>query len=239
MIRSISYLILLAAFICSCSQEHPEATRTVPLSPFASMEIKSFFSVYLVQDTYYAVEIVGRDDLISHVDASIEGDVLVLADRSRGKWMHPGSNKIKVYVHSPRHGTVNAYAAYALRSVNAITSDLDIVNHPEVRYSEIDVILNNDHFSYWNNYSCNGKLTLRGECNSFEINTYALHSVNAADLRAQSGWVTTYAKGDCDVRVVGQLKCSIHGQGNIYVHGSPAEVIVEEQTSTGKVVWVP
>lgn len=202
------------------------------------IDINSVFSVYLVQDTSYAVEILADVNVIDHIDARINGDVLVLTNNSRQKWMHPESNKVKVYVHSTNHRQVNANSTYALYSVNALTSDLAVVNEADVKFSEIDLTLNGNAFSYWNNYLCDGRLTLRGQCGNLEIHNFALHQVNAVDLNAQSGVITSYARADCRVYVTGQLTCSLHGQGNIYVYGNPTEIIIKEQTSTGQVIRV-
>jgi hypothetical protein len=231
-------IFLVAALLSACEDEYIETTRTLPLGPFTTIDIKSVFSIYLIQDTFYGVEIVGDDDIINHVDATVDGDVLSLVDNRQVKWTTPESNKIKVYVRSPNHGTINAYATYSLYSANVITTDLRIVNQPEVRFSEIDLALDSKSFYYWNNYSCNGRLMLRGQCESFTINNYALHAVDASGLNAQSGILTTYAKAACSVNVANQFTCSVHGQGNIYVHGNPAELIVKEITSSGQVIKV-
>ena len=239
MIKAKSYIILLAlASLSSCSDEYLEARRSVPLSPFTTTEIHSVFSVYLVQDNFYGVEIVADDDIINQIDATVQGDVLTLVDNRSVKWTTPESNEIKIYVHSPDHGTVDAHSTYSLYSVNAITSDLVIFHQPNVRFSEIDLTLDNNSFYYWNNYMCGGKLTLRGTCGSFEINNYALHQVNASELTAQSGLVNTYAKADCWVNVTGQFTYRLHGQGNIYVYGNPNELIMQEHTSSGRLIRV-
>lgn len=233
------YFILLASILLSsCSDEYRETTRTVPLSVFTTIHINSVFSVYLIQDTFYAVDLVGDNDVVSYIDARIDGDVLSLTNNSRQKWMHPESNKVKVYVHSPNLGRIEAYSAYLLYSVNPITSDLSIVNQSDVKFSEIDLMLNSYSFFYWNNYLCDGKLTLHGQCENFEIYNFALHAVSAADLKAQSGFISTYAKADCRVYVTDQLTYDLHGQGNIYVHGHPAKVIMQGHTSTGQVIFV-
>lgn len=233
------YLVLLTSVLLwSCSDEYHEASRKVPLTPFTGIRINSVFSVYLVQDTIYAVDIVADVSVVNHIDARIDSNDLVLTDNSSLKWMHPESNKVKVYVHSANHSRINANSAYALYSVNAITSDLAVVNEPDVKFSEIDLTLNSNLFSYWNNYLCDGKMTLRGQCGNLEINNFALHQVNGVDLKIQSGVITTYAKADCKVTVMGRLTCSLYGQGNIYVYGNPAEVIIKERTSSGQVIRV-
>ena len=234
-----TYIILLASvLISSCSDEYLEARRTVPLSPFTTTEIHSVFSVYLVQDNFYGVEIVADDDIINSIDATIQGQVLSLIDNRGVKWTSPESNEVKVYVHSPDHGTISAYSTYSLYSVNPITSNLAIIHQPNVRFSEIDLTLDNDSFYYWNNYMCGGKLTIRGQCENFDINNYALHQVNASELTAQSGFISTYAKADCRVNVTGQLTYSLNGQGNIYVYGNPDDLIMQEHTSTGRLIRV-
>ena len=232
------FILLIAISLSSCSDEYLEARRTVPISPFKSIDIRSVLSVYLVQDSFYSVDIVADDDIISYIDATIHGDVLTLVDNRNVKWTTPESNEIKVYVHAPDHGMINAYSTYSLYSVNPITSGLAIFHQPNVSFSEIDLTLANDSFYYWNNYMCGGKLTLRGQCESFDINNYALHQVNASELTAQAGVISTYAKADCRVHVTGQLTYSLNGQGNIYVYGSPNELIMQEHTSTGRLIKV-
>jgi hypothetical protein len=238
--KLVKTYIVLFAFVglAGCSDEYVEARRTVSLTPFTSVDIHSVFSVYLVQDSFYGVDIVADDDIINNIDVRVQGDILSLVDNRKVKWTTPESNKVKVYVHAPDHGTINAYATYSLYSVGAITSNLEIIHQPNVRFSEIDLNLDNGSFYYWNNYMCAGKLTLRGQCESFDINNYALHQVNASELRAQSGLISTYAKADCRVNVAGRLKYSLHGQGNIYVYGNPDELIMQEHTSSGKLIRV-
>lgn len=231
-------ILLTLAVLWACEDTYTPMTRTISLPSFASVSIKSVFTIYLVQDTVYAVRVVADDDAVDHIEAIVTGDVLTLTDNSKQKWLRPKSNKVTLYLHSPAHGLVNAVVDYTLYSSNVITSNVSVVNEPEVKFSEIDLTLNCATFSYWNNYLCNGRLTLRGSCGNFDINNFALHEVNTVDLDAQTGFLNHSGRTDCKVYVRNQLRCNLNGPGNIYVHGNPTEVIIEEQTSTGQLIRV-
>lgn len=239
LVKSYFTLAITALLLSSCMDQYKETTKVVSVSPFSTLQINSVFSVYLVQDTLYSVKIEADDDVVNQVEARVERDVLSLTDNNKQKWMNPENNKIKVYVHSPNHYWINASSSYSLYSTNTITSDeLHIVNEGAVKLTEIDLSINCLYFSYWNNYLAGGKLTVTGKCENFQIDNYGLHLVNTVGLNARTGLITNYAKADSRIYASERLECNLHGTGNIYVYGNPAEIILKEHTSSGQVIRV-
>jgi hypothetical protein len=223
--------------LASCGDKYEETTRSVPVSPFTTLHINSVFNIYLVEDTQYMVEVVGDEDAVGQIEASVEGEALTLTDHNKRKWLKPEENKIKVYVHSPEHNMIYAKSSYSLQSVNTIaSSQLYIVNQPEVKVSEIDITIDCQFVVYWNNYLAGGHLILKGRCEDMEINNYALHSVNTVALNTRRGVINSYAKGDCEIYVTERLEYQLEGPGNIYLYGNPAEIVLLDQTPAGRLI---
>jgi hypothetical protein len=128
----------------------------------------------------------------------------------------------------------------SIRSVNTIvTRELRIIVGNRPKLTEIDLMLDCDKFYYWNNFQCGGKVVLRGSATYMELNLFALVSVDGRDLATHYAIIENNSKGDCEVDVSEQLEYSIRGRGNIYLHGSPVEIILDEQTSSGRLIEVP
>jgi hypothetical protein len=232
--RLLSGLIFILA---SCGDPYEETTRNISVPSFTTVEIKSVFSIYLVEDTRYGIVITGDKDAVNQVEARVEGEVLILSDHNKGKWLKPEQNKVKVYIHSPEHSVIHAKSSYSLHSVNTITSGaLYILNYPDVKVSEIDLTTDCEFLWYWNNYQAGGNLIFKGKCDVLVINNYALHTVNTVELNARSGYINNFAKGDCKVYVAERLECQLQGMGNIYLYGDPAEIVLIERTSTGQLI---
>lgn len=230
--------VLIICFWC-CTDEYEEVTKTLSISPYSILEIESVFSIYLVEDTVYSVTIVGHKDVVNQIEATVNDGVLTLKDNNKQKWLHPSQNKVKIYVHSPEHYRIDARTSYALRSVNTIKSEqLWIVNDVNVKVSEIDLMIDCRFTLYWNNYTAGGRLVLRGKSEGVQIDNHALHTINSTELEVQSGIVNNYAQGDCRIYIAQRLEYQVHGPGNIYLYGNPPEIVLLQQTSTGRLIEV-
>lgn len=237
LIKKCSILVVAGFLFGSCADQYKETIRVLSVAPFSTLQIKSVFTIYLVQDTTYSVKIVADDAVINQIDAHVESNTLYLIDNNKQKWMNPENNKVTLYIHSPAHNGINAESTYSLYSTNTITAnELWIINDGAVKLCDIDLNIDCQSFVYWNNYLSGGKLTLKGKCKSFNIGNFALHQINTVDLQSESGYISSYAKADSRIYVTDTLTCDLHGTGNIYVYGNPSTIIVDQNTSSGQVI---
>jgi hypothetical protein len=237
------YIVLLVAgiMLVSCEDDGSrEASVYKTTLPFDIIELNSVFEVYLVQDTLHALEIVGDEDVVKHVTFQVEGGTLSVQNNSTAKWVNPAHNSLRLYLHSDLFHEIRPNETCSIRSVNAIGGDFfQIVMGSRPKLTEIDLTLDCDTFYYWNNFQCGGKVTLRGSTKYLEIYSFALVSVDALDLTTKYAIVKNNSKGDCEVTVSEQLSYAIRGRGNIYLHGSPAKIIRDEVTSSGRLIERP
>ncbi len=230
--------LMLLTFFLSCEENGvEEETYYERLLPFNTLELNSVFDVYLIQDTIYAVKIVGNPNVIKNILFKVENGILRISNESRGKWLGPENNRVKLYISSNRLSQIFPKETCYIETVNPIiTDDFSIIQGNKPKLSQINLTLDCGTFLYWNNYQCGGKLTLRGKTKNLIVYSFALMSVNARELRTDYALIENNSKGDCQVFVTDMIEYSIRGVGNIYLQGNTNEIVANEQTSTGRLI---
>jgi hypothetical protein len=231
-------LLLFIVLMSSCGNDGQEETfRYDELQDFTEVELNSVFDVYLQQDTLHSIRIVGSEKAVSHISYRVDSGVLRMADNAKLKWLSPRDNRIKVYLSALQFNSILVNEASRIQSVNTIESDqLSITMGPKTKLNEINLDLDVDSFTYWNNHQCGGNMKLGGKATHLTIYTFALMSVDAGALTVTSAFVDNSSLGDCEIFVTDRLEYSIHGLGNIYLHGNPQEIILRESSSSGQLV---
>ncbi len=228
-------ILFLIFLMCpSCKNDVEEITRDVKLSPFHGLEMNGTFRVYLIQDTVYSIKIVGTNPEL--VSLTIANDVLSISNQAKGKWLNPKANKVELYIRSNQLNQILANETCYFETINPIISDIAIIMGSSVKLIEARLELDCNSFYYWNNYQCGGKITLSGRVNNLNVNMFAIMSVDASSLIANTATIDNDSKGECDLFVTDRLEYSIRGTGNIYLKGDPKEIVLDEKTSTGQLI---
>lgn len=229
---------LLSTLFFSCGNDELEETsRFEKLPSFHTLHLNSVFNVYLIQDTTFSVRIAGFGDTPEKISLMVVGDTLTIADPSKGKWFSPEKNKVKLYISADKLAVVYANATCYFESINPIISNqFALIMESDVKLMEANLELNCNNFTYWNNYLCGGKLTLSGRVGGLSATTFATMAIDASNLIADRAYLDNNSKGDCTLFVNDRLEYSIRGIGNIYLGGNPAEIILGEKTSSGRLI---
>jgi len=176
---------------------------------------------------------------IQNIECEVKNDTLVLQDLNKGKWLRPQSNHITLLISSPDLYSIVADESYALSNIDTLTyGTLSITNFPRVKISDISLQLNGTYFAYWNNWLSGGNLVLSGKATAAELWNFALHQINAENLKSEIVTIHNFGKLDCKVNATVQLDYSLDGPGNIILYGDPPHINLLESTSTGKLIKV-
>jgi hypothetical protein len=214
-----------------------ESTRVEKLEPFSVLELEDVFEVYLIQDSIFSVSISGMGETPEHISIIRKYDTLNISNHAKSKWLHPETNKVRLFVHADRLSSIFAHATCYFETIDPIISDqFSLLMSGETKLMEGKLNLNCNSFLYWNSHLCGGKLTLTGNVNSLAVYTFATASVDASNLTANYVHVENNSKGDSKFFVTTQLEYSIRGTGNIYLYGNPPEIILAERTSSGQLI---
>jgi hypothetical protein len=232
--------ILIVLFFClliiACKKEKSEQAIIITNLPkFDKIELNDFFDVFIIEDSSYQIEIRGSKELISHLDYQVINNELVIKNNKKLKWSDPQNNLITLYISSMGLKEINANETCNIKSINPITThEFGIILKSKANVA--DLLFDNEIVYYWNNFPCGGKLTLSGKTNELKLWNTALMSVDASLLECQKALVENSSKGNCTVNVSQQLKYSIEGEGDIIVLGNPNQIILEQKSSSGKLI---
>lgn len=234
-----AYPAILLVLLISCEKGFNGDDLVIKeqeLPVFKEIELHSVFNVYLVQDSIYSIRITGNSDFVEQTDIIVTDGVLRIENMYNMKWLRPRDNKVTLYITADSLRKISAVQTCYIETVNPIRSDeFGIILMSKLNQAKLE--LNCNKFYYWNSFPCGGRLTLTGSANWLKISNCALMAVDASDLYAESAAVKNSSKGICRIRVHNRLEYSICGEGDIYLYGTPNEVIAGEITSSGKLVY--
>jgi len=233
------YLIIFLPVLLSCEKniyDDEPATRQVDLPVFKEIELHGVFNVYLTQDTSYTIKITGNKDFVEKTIITVGDNILQVENDYRLKWLRPNDNKVSLYISADSLGKISAFETCYIETVNAIKSEeIGLIFMSKLNQAQLELDCNT--FYYWNNFPCGGKLTLTGSSKNLNILNCGLMSVDASNLYTDNAKVYNFSKGICKVRVINRLEYNIYGEGDIYLYGTPKQVIEGEITSSGRLVY--
>jgi hypothetical protein len=205
------------------------------LPAFDHLELNSVFDVYLIQDSSYSIKIEAHEDVAKDISFEVQNGILSVKNKQRLKWISPESNKVKLFITAAGLKQIIPNETCSIQTVNTLTvDDFSIVMAPSPKLVEINLDLDCGYFNYWNNYQCGGKLILKGRASNLNFSIFSLMAVDAKSLIADNAVVETYSNSNCEFTVNRRLEYSIHGEGDILLHGNPPEIRLVARTSTGK-----
>jgi hypothetical protein len=234
--RPVTLLFLL--LLIACTKESEKDTVVIhELPPFDTIWIKSVFHVFLIQDTVFSIRIEGREDFIDGIICRVENKKLILNNDTKGMWLSPENNKIKLYISSDSLKNITVDETSFVETINPIITERFGISLGN-KLGMANLELNCDNFYFWNNHPSGGMLTLRGYTRTMGLWNFAIMSIDASGLITEEAYVENYSKGDCKIRVREKLWYGIYGTGNIYLYGETNQIFPLENSITGKLIHV-
>ncbi len=228
-------LLICLSLLFSCKKEIMEKSIISELEPFNQIEFNNAFEVFITEDSIFSIRIVGDEKAIEDVSFKVENNTLSINNDGKMRWLSPTKNKIFIYIYSQALSKIEAAEGCNIQTLNPITSEeFGLILKGKMNQASLE--LNSKIFYYWNNFPCGGKLTLWGETEELKIWNFAIISVDAKNLTAKYAIIENSSKGDCEVTVLNKLEYSISGTGNIHLYGSPSEIIVNNLSSSGRLI---
>jgi hypothetical protein len=232
-----TYLLLLSLFVFgACKKSRDTVSKEITLTSLDTLILESTFDVYLIQGNENKIRLEGAKNILDKVNVDQSQATVKIKNTSKGIWLQPENNRIKVFVTSKQLRKIIANQTCHIRTTNAWEGkELGLVMAS--KYNEADLELKCETFYYWNNFPCGGKINLRGETQNLKIWNFALMAVDASQLKANYVLVHNAAKADCSVFCLQSLNYRITGSGNIYVSGNPTNIEKVEGSSTGQLIF--
>ncbi|MES2589169.1 MAG: DUF2807 domain-containing protein [Bacteroidota bacterium] len=229
------YLCILLFLIFSCKKESSTLSELTSTEYFNEISLNSYFEVVLIQRNEHAIQLEGKEKRFDKIDFEVKDSVLTIKNSSKGVWLNPDKNKIKLYITFKDLKKINLNESCEVSNLGTLSgNELGIVCASKLNEAKLN--LNYSTVYYWNNFPCGGKIELSGNCSFLKIWNFALMQIDAKNLLTEHVLVENSSKGDCSVYTNELIEYSIFGEGNVKVFGNPTTIIKKEVTSNGKLI---
>ncbi len=199
---------------------------------FREANARSMFEIILVQDSVYYIELQGGDKVLDYAEVNIT-DSIVYLDNSNECYFLRDYEKIKCYLHYSDNLHLNIIESCKVTSQNPVTSNLVLSVPAEI--AEVDILLNNSNFFFYNHKTSGGSYTFRGYSDHCNISGYYSARLFLSGFTSREMHINNSSIGDMHVNAEDVLEVEIHNKGNIYYSGSP-EIIIDSLTGSGKLL---
>ena len=231
---TISIFIISVSF-ASCFKTYVEIKISHTLEPFNKVVINSPFNVFLAESDHFDVDVVGDKEMAPYVTFNVVDSILYITNEAKSKWTNPQSNVVEVTIYSKPLEQLAVNVTCNTQTLTPITSnEFGIILGGKANEATLELDCKN--FYYWNNFPCGGMLTLTGKTENLKLWNFAIMSINAKELNTTNAIVENNSKGDIKVTVNKRIEYAINGIGNIYLFGSPVEIISTGITSSGQLI---
>jgi hypothetical protein len=206
-----------------------------PLPPFERIILNAVFNVVLVEADTFALEIIGPEDVIRHVEYAVEGNQLSLDNKSSELWLNPEVDPPLLRISCKALNFIHAEETCSIQTENTITNEyFGMTLGGKLNFADLEMDCLD--FYYWSTSPTGGRIVLRGHTDVLQLYNSNLMAIDARDLSCDMATVVNDSKSDMHIQVHQKLLYSIGGTGHIYLYGDPAEIVVGEITSSGRLI---
>lgn len=195
---------------------------------FKGVELHASYGVEVRQGATHAVEVRADRNLLPYITTVVEGNNLIISNKSRS-WLSPRS-RIKIIVTAPAldelhvsgSGTINSSLALSAGNVVAVdVSGSGTINAPvDAPVTEVRL-------------SGSGDIDLRGQTRDLNTRISGSGDVRCFDLASEATTVSLTGSGDAEVYASKRLDVSLSGSGDVQYKGKPA--ITKNKTGSGSI----
>ncbi|TAF64703.1 MAG: DUF2807 domain-containing protein [Cytophagales bacterium] len=235
-------VVCLALLLNSCLQKDcyiaqgdaQKETRTLP--PFTQIQINDDVEVELIQqnNTEY-VELVAGSNILPKIELSVEGNTLIIKNKTTCNWVRNNKNmpKAKVYYKNLTNVLHQGYSPVYF--VDTVKHDLQITI---LGYGDVSATTNNATMGI--NLYKYGNVILEGTCTSLFVDSYNHGFFRAKNLVAKQ--ITAIHQGEGDFELQAQQNLSVemldYGVGNVYYKGNPTIQLKRTTNAKGNLIKI-
>jgi len=202
---------------------------------FTDISFYDIFDVTLLSGDQYSFRLESPEKFMKNIYVQLDSGNLIFSD----------SNFVKIMADYPRPRVVLTFpeltGTLLLESPVRLTT-IDTLRLPAFRIQslgktgEIDLLLDADRFSITTGSDNSGYYIFRGKVRSARYWARGSSIMDASGLAAEAVDVFNNSMGDCHVNAGQRLEARLNAAGNVYYTGDPGEVVVTEESGTGRLL---
>lgn len=230
--KRIVFILLFFTFIfqacekdnfCNClKNEGSTITETRMLQAFENIELNNNVDVILTSDTTtYAVLTCGKN-LVDGIETEVVNNTLVIRNINRCNWLRDFENKFTLNVHYQKLNHIVYYGSGNISCADSIKSNSLMVESWNGT-GNLSFLFGGSEL-YLKLHTGTADMEASGKADLIYIYTAGNGYIRAGSLVTSHAWVNTKSTGDCEVNAGNILDVNIAYNGNVYYHGSPADI---------------
>ncbi|MBN2682612.1 MAG: DUF2807 domain-containing protein [Bacteroidales bacterium] len=206
------------------------------LENFSEIELNHVFTVYLVQDTAYYLEITSGENILPGIKSEVVNRRLIIDNNNTCNWMRGYSKIPKIKIHAPIIKYIQIIGECDLFSEGKINSDTIFID-VESGASLCDLEVKSDVVKL-KIHAGTGKFTIKGECNFSYFFNHGNAHIFGENLKAKRVQIHNNSTGDARLYSTEFLHIEYIGRGDIYYKGNPPEILVQESLGEGQLIQI-
>jgi hypothetical protein len=215
-------------------RDSPMVTKNIVLPHFNEISVNSIFRIELRNSPEFSISLTGPESILENVSYEVTGNGLEISDRNRYQWL-PDYPVVDLVIAFPDLGKININSASSIFSPDTLhVAGLRITGMAQL--AELDLTVNSGSIYLRTGTDNYGHYTFRGKAGYINLLVFGSAQVRARDLITERALVRNFSIADCHVYATDQLRAWLEHYGNIYYYGSPEEVILEAQESSGRLI---
>lgn len=236
--KIILTLLILTCFSCDKSALFDAGELTsreflLPNKPLF-LESQNIFDMKLIPDTINKIVVTCGSNLQKFVSVSIGKDTVVLSHSIKNSWSRQ-YERVKLEYHVNQDIRIQANAPLKLFSTDTLHANI-FVFADWTKLSEVDVKVHVHTCVLVNAPGHFGSIKASGKSDYIYLANHGSCIINTGDLITDVAEVQQQGSGDIFLQATSQLKVSIESTGNIYYKDAEPKIIIEKQTSSGKLI---
>jgi len=210
--------------------------KTFNVDEFNRIKVYDSFNIILKQDTTFKVVIEGPAELMDDFKCNVYGDTLQLTD-SNIRNRIPNYKIPTAYIYFPEIHRFRMRAPGDIKVDGALNLDtFYMIIQQHTGTVNMDIYANSLRITTGLNKST-GVYNISGEVQEARFWMRNACKLNAKNLKTQKTNIRHNATNDSYINVTDKLEAElIDASGNVYYKGSPDEIIITEQSGTGRLI---
>ncbi|MBI1222206.1 MAG: hypothetical protein GC180_06335 [Bacteroidetes bacterium] len=218
-----------------CTEKGDFATIVRQTGPFHSIQAEDRIDVLLHFDPSKlgTIELSGPGNLFSGLRTEVKGDLLMLQDKNRCKWLRSLKDRIRcdVYVDSLQY-------LYSMDDASFSCEDTLFADHiTMIHKSTHDQNLNIQVRAFWLQHWQAGQVNVKGACEVLEIINYETGEYSGAELDCNDAFIYQYGLNAIHIRAEKRLTCKMENTGDVYYHVKPVDTLIVSGKGPGEVLY--
>lgn len=241
-LKVLLLIFLLGFTACSgekwndCFEPHGNnTTEKRSLTPFSSIKVDGNFTVELVQDSGYFVEITAGKNFIHQIKTEVKNNQLVLEEDIACKFMRDQSRDYKMVIHCGELSSIAHFSGKKLVAKNLSSSRLEIDKW--AGGGDLEIQLSCDSL-FGRIHAGSGDLIFNGATHFAYIYQRGFGYIRNKNLAIDLAYVDKGGTGDCFLTVQDNVEIDFNSPGNLFIYGNPTQKLLRKK-GDGSITILP